>query len=51
MGRRPKKIYNGQGGQQIPGQHNGPDVNTAQGSYNINADSQGQFIKPRAISR
>ena len=35
MGRRPKKLYNGQGQQQIPGgggqQHNGggPDVNTA----------------------
>ncbi len=40
MGRRQKKHYG-------PG---GPDISTAQGSYNMNQDSS-TFIKPRAISR
>lgn len=48
MGRRPKKLYGG-GIANMPVHAN--DVSTAQGSYNMNQDSQGQFIKPRAISR
>ena len=28
-----------------------PNVSTAQGSYNMNQDQSGNFIKPRAISR
>jgi hypothetical protein len=44
MGRRQKKTY-------AMGAH--PDVSTAQGNYNMHTDANinGGFIKPRAISR